>query len=88
MRKKLFRHLGVKDCDAPSVIDRILAYHTKLTSARSDYIIAQLKYLYEMRDHLQDGDMEKIYFVSSPHISQLLKDTSIYANISSGGELE
>jgi hypothetical protein len=88
MRKKLFRHLGVKDCDVPSVIELILAYHTKLTSARPDHIIAQLKYLYEKRDHLQDGDMEKIHFVSSPPISQLLKGTSIYANISSGGELE
>jgi hypothetical protein len=92
VRKKLFRLLGVRDCDVSSVIERILAYHRKLRSAQSREIIAQLKYLYKMREHLQDGDMKKIYFVCSPPISaptsHIRKGTSTYANISSGGKLQ
>jgi hypothetical protein len=88
MRKKLFRLLGVKDCDVPSVVERILAYHTKLRSALADEIIAQLKYLYKMREHLQYGDMEKIYFKCSPPTLHLQKGGSTYANISCDGKLQ
>jgi hypothetical protein len=87
-RKKLFRLLGVKDCDVPSVVERILAYHTKLKSAQVGEIIAQLQYLYKMREHLQLGDMHKISFACSSPKSRLLKGTSIYVDFSSGGELK
>lgn len=41
-RRELFQYLGVKDCDVPSVIERILDYHTKFHSAIVSHIIAQV----------------------------------------------
>jgi hypothetical protein len=88
LRKKLFRVLGVKDCDVPSVIERIIAYHTEMKSANVHEIIAQLKYLYQAREHLRPGDMDKIYLTCSPPKCGLSKGTSTYADISSDGELQ
>jgi hypothetical protein len=88
LRKNLFLVLGVKDCDVPSVVERIIAYHTKLKSAKVHEIIAQLKYLYQKKEHLRDGDMDKIYLVCAPPDLTLRKGTSIYADISSDGELQ
>jgi hypothetical protein len=86
-RRKLFRLLGVKDCDIPNVIARILDYHTNFSSAKSVHIIAQLKYLYKMRNHLRLGDMKKISFECVA--SKLFREgSSTYADISSGSELQ
>lgn len=86
-RSKLFRLLGVKDCDVPNVVERILDYHAKSSSAMRDHLIAQLKYLYKMREHLRPGDMDKVYFAcfASEHPQ---KGTSAYADTSVGGELQ
>jgi hypothetical protein len=87
-RKNLFRVLGVKDCDVPSIVERIIAYHTKSKSAKVHDIIAQLKYLYQMRKHLRPGDMDKIHLVCAlPNLTSR-KGTSTYADISSDGELQ
>jgi hypothetical protein len=87
-RRKLFRILGVKDCDVPSVIDRILDYHTNLRSANPTDVIAQLKYLYKMRGHLRGGEVNKMRFVCSIPTMCLTKGTSAYANVSPNGELQ
>jgi hypothetical protein len=86
-RRRLFLLLGVKDCDVPNVVKRILDYHAKFSSAIRDNIIAQLKYLYKMREHLQPGDMDKVYFACSAS-RHLQRGTSAYADISVGGELQ
>lgn len=86
-RRKLFRHLGVKDCDVPNVVKRILDYHAKFSSAKAVHLIAQLKYLYKMRGHLRPGDMDKIYFECSAS-KHFQRGTSTYADISVGGELQ
>jgi hypothetical protein len=84
-RKKLFQLLGVKDCDVPDVVERILDHHTTTSSVETVHLIAQLKYLYKMRKHLGPGDMDLIYFDCS---SSNQKGTSIYADISDAGELQ
>lgn len=86
-RRKLFRLLGVKDCDVPNVVKRILDYHAKFSSAKAVHLIAQLKYLYKMRGHLRPGDMDKIYFECSAS-KHFQRGTSTYADISVGGELQ
>jgi hypothetical protein len=85
-RRKLFRLLGVKDCDIPSVIERVLHYHTSPKSAEEVHIIAQLKYLYEIRDHVRAKDMRKIWFVCSAPSEDLRLGRSMYAD--SAGELQ
>jgi hypothetical protein len=87
-RKKLFRLLGVKDCDASNVVKRVLDYHAKISSAQPDHIITQLKYLYKMRKHLQPGDMKCVRFMCSGAEKGLRRGTSTYADISAGGELQ
>jgi hypothetical protein len=84
-RVRLFRLLGVQDCDVPNVVERILEYHDELSSATGVHVIAQIKYLYKMREHLVPGDMKKVSFACSK--KSLKKGTSIYADISVGGEL-
>ncbi|OKL55903.1 hypothetical protein UA08_08808 [Talaromyces atroroseus] len=86
-RSKLFRLLGVKDCDIPNVIKRIIEYHAEYRFASRDDLIAQLKFLYKMREHLRPGDMHKVYFACSTS-KYFKKGTSLYANISVGGELQ
>ena len=86
-RRKLFRLLGVNDCDVPNVVERILDYHAKFSSAKAVHLIAQLKYLYKMREHLRPGDMDKIYFECSAS-KHFQRGTSTYADISVGGELQ
>ncbi|KAF1960437.1 putative heterokaryon incompatibility protein [Byssothecium circinans] len=86
-RRELFRLLGVQDCDVPNVVERILDYHAKLSSATAPHLIAQLKYLYKMREYLRPGDMSKIYFFCSQG-TYLQRGTLIYADISIGGELQ
>jgi hypothetical protein len=86
-RRNLFRLLGVKDCDVPNVVERILDYHAKFNSAEVVHLIAQLKYLYKMREHLRPGDMDKIYFACSASM-HFQRGTSTYADISVGGELQ
>ncbi|KAH8697486.1 putative heterokaryon incompatibility protein [Talaromyces proteolyticus] len=86
-RSKLFRLLGVEDCDVPNVVKRILDYHAKFNSAMPDHLIAQLKYLYKMREHLLPGDMDKVYFACSAS-KHLQRGTSSYADISVDGELQ
>lgn len=61
-RKKLFRLLGVLDCDVKSIVERIIKHHIKFDSAGSSDIIEQVKYLYHAREYLKPGDMEKIWF--------------------------
>lgn len=85
-RRKLFRLLGVKDCDVPNVVERILDYHAKFSSAKADHLIAQLKYLYKMREYLRPGDMNKIYF-TCPASKHLQRGTSTYADVSVDGQL-
>lgn len=87
-RRKLFRILGVKDCDIPNVIQRIFNYHARLSSALPGHLITQLKYLYKMREHVQPEDMKKIYFVCSATSKHLKRGSSTYADISVGGELQ
>lgn len=86
-RRKLFRLQGVKDCDVPNVLEWILDYHAKFVSAKAVHLIAQLNYLYKMRDHLRPGDMEKIYFDCSTS-KHYQKGNMIYADVSVGGELQ
>lgn len=81
-RKKLFTLLGVKECNVLSVIERVLDYHTNFSFAQRDHIIAQLKYLYSVRDYLRPGDMDNIYFACSASSTQLHKGASTYANTS------
>ncbi|KAK8912646.1 hypothetical protein VCV18_012325 [Metarhizium anisopliae] len=85
-RRKLFRLLGVKDCDVANVIERIVTYHTTFESAIPVHIIAQLKYLYRKQEYLRSGDMEKVYFVCSSS-DDFLIGSSVYADTSIGGEL-
>jgi hypothetical protein len=81
-RRRLFRLLGVKDCEAPDVINRIFDYHTSLTSAEEDHIIVQLKYLYTMRGYIRSsGDMRKILFSPSDPDEFLREGSSMYADI-------
>lgn len=87
MRTELFRLLGVKDCDVANVIDRIFAYHAELSSANAYHIIAHLKYLYELRAHLEHHDMAKILIKCSGR-SHYKRGTSVYVDTSIGGELQ
>ncbi|KAI7975524.1 hypothetical protein EIK77_005890 [Talaromyces pinophilus] len=86
-RRKLFRLLGVKDCDVPNVVRQILDLHTKLGFSVYFNAIAQLKYLYKMRQYLQPGDMELVYFECSPG-ERPVRGSTVYADISIGGELK
>jgi hypothetical protein len=86
-RRKLFRLLGVKDCDIPNVVKQILDYHAKLIWVMPNHVIAHLKYLYKMREHLRPGDMDKVYFACSTS-NPLVRGTSAYADITVGGELQ
>lgn len=86
-RSRLFLLLGVKDCDVQIIVKRILVYHANFSSAMRVDLIAQLKYLYKMREHLQSGDMNKIYFTCSAS-KCFQKGTSAYADISVSGELQ
>jgi hypothetical protein len=85
-RRKLFRLLGVKDCNIPNIVEQILDYHSKLSMAFPSHLVAQVKYLHKMRGHLRVLDMNKIYFAccASEHLQ---KGISTYADISVGGEL-
>ncbi|KUL87498.1 hypothetical protein ZTR_04598 [Talaromyces verruculosus] len=85
-RRKLFRLLGVKDCDVPNVVKQILDYHTRLSFSLHFHAIAQLKYLYKMRQHLRPGDMELVYFQCSH--GNLVRGSVVYADISVSGELK
>jgi hypothetical protein len=84
-RKKLFRLLGVKECDVPNVIERIFDHHISLKSAKKTHVIAQLQYLYRMREHVQGSDMKKIRFVCSAPHDRLKLGSSIHADFA--GEL-
>lgn len=86
-RRVLFRLLGVKDCDSANVVKRILDYHARLSTAIPDHLIAQLKYLYKMQEHLRPGDMENVYFACSAS-QHCQRGTSVYADISIVGKLE
>jgi hypothetical protein len=86
-RKRLFQYLGVNDCNVSSVIERILDYHTKLSSANGHHVIAQVRYLYKFKDHLKPGAMRKILFSCSRPTGGLRKGISTYADTSPGGEL-
>ncbi|KAF2262892.1 hypothetical protein CC78DRAFT_605161 [Lojkania enalia] len=86
-RRKLFRLLGVKDCDVPNVVKRILDYHAKLSSAKAAHLVAQVKYLYRMRVHLRPGDMDNICFWCSTS-QYYQKSTSAYVDITVGGKLQ
>jgi hypothetical protein len=89
-RRRLFELLGVKDCDVSNVLERIFYYHARFSSAQPVprvHLIAQLHYLYDMRAHLSSDDMEKIQFVC-PTSEYVQKGTSVYADISLGGELQ
>lgn len=86
-RRRLFELLGVKNCDVSNVLERIFDYHARFSSAQPVHLIAQLHFLYDMRKHLSSDDMKKIYFVC-PASEYLQKGTSVYADISDGGELK
>ncbi|EFZ02032.1 hypothetical protein MAA_01614 [Metarhizium robertsii ARSEF 23] len=86
-RRKLFGLLGVKDCDAPNVVERIINYHINFRLAKPIHLIAQLKYLYRMQEHLRPGDMDKVYFVCS-NSEGLRRGTSTYVDTSISGELQ
>lgn len=86
-RRRLFKLLGVKDCDVSNVLERIFDYHARFSSAQPVHLIAQLHYLYNMRERLSSDDMKKIQFVC-PASEYLQKGTSVYADISLGGELQ
>ncbi|PVH94635.1 putative heterokaryon incompatibility protein [Periconia macrospinosa] len=86
-RKKLFQILGVKNCDVPEVTSRIIDYHVKFSSATNENIIAQGIYLYKMRQHLQSGDMRKVYFACS-NSEYLQRGSSIYTDTSLKGQLK
>lgn len=86
-RKKLFQLLGVQDYDVPNVVKRILDYHANFRSAKPVHLIAQLKYLYKMREHLQPGNMNNIYF-ECPGSEHYQKSNLTYADVSIGGELQ
>ncbi|KID97303.1 ATPase-like, ATP-binding domain protein, partial [Metarhizium majus ARSEF 297] len=86
-RRKLFGLLGVKDCDAPNVVERIINYHINFRLAKPIHLIAQLKYLYRMQEHLRPGDMDKVDFVCS-NSEGLRRGTSTYVDTSISGELQ
>lgn len=86
-RNKLFRLLGVKDCDIPNVVKRILDYHVNPSRAVPDHLIAQLRYLFKMRKYLRPGDMVNVYF-ECPTSTRFQRGISAYADISVGGELQ
>lgn len=85
-RVEFFGLLGVKNCTAPNVIERIIDYHAKFSSAKTVDLIAQLKYLYKMQEHLRHGDMHKIYFNSSTS-KGFRRGSWLYADTSIGDEL-
>ena len=86
-RRRLFELLGVKDCDVSNVLERIFDYHARFSSAQPDHLIAQLHYLYNMREHLSSDDMKQIQF-ECPASEYVRKGNSVYADISPGGELQ
>jgi hypothetical protein len=61
-RKRLFKLLGVKNCDVRSIVEEIIEYHSKFKKAGPSDIIRQVKYLYQVRQELQPGEMKKIWF--------------------------
>lgn len=86
-RVNLFRLLGVRNCNVPNVVERILHYHSNYFIVQHDHIIAQLKYLYNMRAYLGPDDMGKIYF-SCPTKTHYVKGFLTYAATSVNGELQ
>lgn len=85
-RRKLFRILGVKDCDVLNVIERIIDYHDKLSEADACSIIAQLRYLYKVRAHLRPSDTEALVVVCCDG-DDLKSGTDVYADTSKCGKL-
>ncbi|KAH7130730.1 putative heterokaryon incompatibility protein [Dendryphion nanum] len=86
-RKKLFKRLGVRDCDVYTVIERILEYHITLKSANHVHLIAQLKYLYKKQLFLKYYDMKQIYLVGSNNRSWH-RGVETYADMTSSGKLQ
>ncbi|KAF2187468.1 hypothetical protein K469DRAFT_772048 [Zopfia rhizophila CBS 207.26] len=85
-RKKLFKLLGVQDCDVKSIVERIINYHTKLDRAKPSDIIEQVKYLYHAREHLEPGDMEEIWFATENN-GPFRRGVRIYPPVSADDEL-
>lgn len=85
-RMKLFKWLGVKDCDVKNVVERIVDYHTKFENAQIFDIIEQVKYLYQVKEHLRTDDMKKVYFAIQ-NGGYFRKGLECYADDSTEAEL-
>jgi hypothetical protein len=85
-RMKLFKWLGVKDCNVSNIVERIIDYHTKLERANRSDVIEHVKYLYQAKDRLRLGDMKKVYFTDQ-NSSLFRKGPQCYANGSAEDEL-
>ena len=46
-RIRLFRLLGVKDCEVNNIIERIIEHHKVLKTARKKDVVAHVRYLYQ-----------------------------------------
>lgn len=86
-RRKLFRLLGVQDCDIPQIVERIFDYHAEFQEANPVHIIAHLKYLYKMEEHVEFGDLHEIWFKAPPS-QHFLKGSRAYVDISVNGQLK
>ena len=62
-RTKLFKLLGVKDCDVNNIVQRILDHHRTSIRAGSLDIVAQVQYLYLAKDYLKPGNMNQVWFL-------------------------
>ena len=76
-RRELFELLGVKDCDASSIVKEIISYHERFTRASRLDIVGHAKYLYHVKDKLKGDDMKKIYF-SATNRSHFYKGSRLY----------
>ncbi|KAF2008954.1 putative heterokaryon incompatibility protein [Aaosphaeria arxii CBS 175.79] len=89
-RRLLFQKLGVKDCDAPNVVESILDYHAKCTSAAFSHMVAQVKYLYKAQEHLQSQNTISLHFVCSDknHKKYFKRGRSSYIDVTVSGNLQ
>lgn len=85
--RELFQLFGVKECDISDVIERIFDYYTELSSAEDVHLIAQLIYLYKVRESIEGGNMDSIYFVCSTS-TKFRRGISLYADYSVDKDFE
>jgi hypothetical protein len=85
-RKRLFKYLGVGNCNVRSIVEEIIKHHSTFeTAVRSD-IISQVEYLYHVKQELQPNEMKEMRFAveGGPGIH---KGRFIYSSTSADDEL-